>query len=262
MIYCIWYPSGGFGHFINSILSLYGSDFQRPNNKPIFSENGNSHSLDLIAPKYYNNQPTYEFSFDPSKNYSVLIDNGINNESQDFRKFFPTAKIIKMCYSDFSWPVVANTMITKAMNSNIETEIQVDQNAWNTTEPWAIREKYFLFLRDHSLRNAWRPDTTSVPIVIENLLNYRTLKNSINLYLEDFESHWQAWLKSNYRYFLPVLTAQKILNGQFEYTSDIWTQAVVYYQIWCKYGIEVPHNDLPDFFQDASHYNSWLESVL
>ena len=33
MIYCVWYPSGGFGHFINAVISLYGVDFKRPKNK-------------------------------------------------------------------------------------------------------------------------------------------------------------------------------------------------------------------------------------
>ena len=30
MIYCVQYPSGGFGHFINAILTLHGVEFVRP----------------------------------------------------------------------------------------------------------------------------------------------------------------------------------------------------------------------------------------
>jgi hypothetical protein len=33
--------------------------------------------------------------------------------------------------------------------------------------------------------------------------------------------------------------------------TDIWTQAVVYYYIWLKYNIEIPHNDFADFFTNT-----------
>lgn len=250
MIYCVWYPSGGFGHYINAILSLYGKGFVRPKNLPKFSSNGNSHELKLVAPKYRKDQPTYNFKFDPALNYSVLIDNGINNESTRFQKFFPGAKIFKLCYSDFSWPVIAKTMIVKAMHSNMNTELAVNSDKWSSTEPWARREKYFLFLRDHSLRYAWKPDSVSSSIMIEDLIDYNKLCQIIGIELDNFQNFWNDWLQSNVQYFQPILTAQKILQGQFEPVEDVWTQAVVYYQIWCKYGVEVPHND----------YSNWFES--
>lgn len=250
MIYCVWYPSGGFGHYINAILSVYGDNFARPKSVPKFSKNGNNHALDLIAPAYRHDPVTYNFDFDSKLNYSVLIDNGINNESQQFQKFFPGAKIIKLCYSDFSWPVVANTMIVKAMNQNIKSELPVDNKSWQTVEPWAQREKYFLFLKDHSLRRAWKPDTISSAVMIEDLLDYQVLRDRLGIELGDFKNFWFQWQDANKSYFAPVLTAQKILQGHFEPVTDIWTQAVVYYQIWCQFGVEVPHND----------YSNWFES--
>jgi len=45
MIYCVWYPSGGFGHFINGILTLHGKGFKRPTNKIEFSTTGDSHKF-------------------------------------------------------------------------------------------------------------------------------------------------------------------------------------------------------------------------
>jgi hypothetical protein len=251
MIYCVWYPSGGFGHYINAILSVYGYNFLRPKNQPNFSKDGNSHALDLIAPVYYKDQSVYNFDFDPNINYSVLVDNGINNEGTKFQKFFPKSKIIKLCYSDFTWPVIAQTMIRKAMNRDINDELKLDVGSWDTIEPWAQREKYFLFLRDHPLRHNWKPDSTSSALMIEDLLDYNTLRRQLDVELNDFESFYQSWWDINKQYFLPVLTAQKILQGQFEPVEDIWTQAVVYYQIWCKYGIEVPHNDFANFFSST-----------
>ena len=247
-LYCVWYPSGGFGHYINAVLSLHGHGFARPQQQLTFSKNGNSHALDVVAPAYFKDPNDYQFDFDPELNYSVLVDNGITNEGTRFRQYFPDATVIKMCYSDFSWPVVAHTMIIKAMRSSIESELCIDSSGWDSVAPWVQREKYFLFLRDHSFRHMWKPDSISTPIMIEDLLDYQTLIKKINVEVDDFEASWHQWKKSNEQYFLPTMIAQRILNGQFELVSDVWTQAVVYYQIWCRYGVEVPHNDYSNWF--------------
>lgn len=259
MIYCVWYPSGGFGHYINAILSLYGHNFVRPKGKPLFSDTGNSHALDLVAPMYFHDQSTYSFDFDPKLNYSVIVDNGINNESTRFQQFFPDAKIFKMCYSDLTWPVVANTMFVKALNSSLESELVPNTDSWDSNDAWVQREKYFLFLRDHSLRHAWKPDNSSTAIFLEDLLDYNTLRNKLNLDLENFEFYWKEWWQANQKYYLPVINAQKILQGQFMPVTDIWTQAVVYYQIWCRYGFEVPHNTYSNWFEDQDHYVKLLK---
>lgn len=260
-IYCVWYPSGGFGHFINAILSVYGEGFTRPKKIPTFSKDGNSHALDLVAPAYFKDPETYSFEFRPTSNYSVIIDNGINNESTRFLNFFADAKVIKLCYSDLSWPVVAKTMFTKAMQQSVESELTVDPDAWNHIAPWSQREKYFLFLRDHALRHAWKPDAVSTAIMIEDLLDYDVLRNNIDPELADFELFWEQWHIANKKYFQPVITAQKILQGDFEPVDDVWTQAVVYYQIWCKYGVEVPHNDYANWFTNAQDIVTMLKNL-
>ena len=71
MIYCVWYPSGGFGHFINAVLTLHGEDFVSPKNQLIFSKNGDSHNLDLIVPKYKNDHWPGPIEFHDDKNYCV-----------------------------------------------------------------------------------------------------------------------------------------------------------------------------------------------
>jgi len=93
MIYCVWYPAGGFGHFINAIISLYGKNFAKSHSADLnFSPTGDSHQYALAAPKYLHDPDNYQFEFDQNKNYIVLIDNGINNHSDRFRSFFPEAK--------------------------------------------------------------------------------------------------------------------------------------------------------------------------
>ena len=258
MIYCVWYPSGGFGHFVNAILTLRGKDFVRPKNNLEFSNNGNSHALDLVVPKYAKDCWPGGIEFLNDKNYCVLIDNGINNESDKFKSTFPDSKTIKICYSDYSWPVVARTMIEKAMGSSIEEQLPADD--WSTDEPWAQREKYFLFLRDHNLRHAWR-SVDENDIDIDDLYdNYEGFVNTLNSVakIEWCEDLWNKWRVANAKYIDPVVTARRIIDYvsvKWSYDlsdiTDVWAQAVVYYCIWLRFGIEVPHNDYANFFSNT-----------
>jgi hypothetical protein len=54
------------------------------------------------------------------------------------------------------------------MESSIEEQLSTD--VWNTDAPWARREKYFLFLRDHKLRHAWKSKEDHA-IYIDELYN-------------------------------------------------------------------------------------------
>ena len=264
MIYCVWYPSGGFGHFINAILTRYGENFVRPSSILNFSSNGNSHSLDLVVPKYFHNHWPYEYEFDKNKNYCVLIDNGINDKSDTFRTRFSNAAVIKICYTDQSWPVVARTMIDKAMRSSIELALPIDE--WSVDEPCARREKYFLFLRDHQLKNAWQPSDQNF-INVEHLFDYNNFYNRLNKFvgIESFEDIWQQWRGANSKYIDPVETAnvamQYIKNKQtfdLRQITDLWDQAVIYYYFWIWFGIEVPHNDFANWIDSTDQLTGLL----
>lgn len=269
MIYCIWYPSGGFGHFINSVLSIHGENFARPANMQIeFADNGNAHSVELVAPKYHHDPEFYNFTVpDQTKNYSVLIDNGINNEGEKFRNFFPDARVIKICYSDKTWPIVARTMIDKAMNSSLSDQLPVDKDGWTQTSPWAQREKYFLFLRDHPLRQQWKPSANTYSIFVDDMLDYNTLFQALGkakIRPGNFGPVWGQWHSANYQYLKPVMSAQQIItnikyNIRLSDIKDIWEQAVIYYYLWLEYGQEVPHNDYADFFNDTGVIRRWLQ---
>ncbi len=264
MIYCVWYPSGGFGHFINAVLTLHGDNFVRPKKSLEFSANGNSHDLDLVVPKYLHECWPGGIEFLNDKNYSVLIDNGINNERDTFKSIFPNSTVVKVCYTNYSWAVVARTMIEKAMESSLDKQLPVDN--WNTDEPWARREKYFLYLRDHSLRYAWRPaienELSNNEIDVGELYqDYDDCHASINAVVdvEDFYPLWKEWRKANSKYIDPAVTSRKILSlvitkqsEDISHITDIWTQAVVYYYIWLWYKFEVPHNDYSNWFTNTS----------
>jgi hypothetical protein len=258
MIYCVWYPSGGFGHFINAILTLYGKNFVRPVKSLKFSNNGNSHNLDLVVPKYLHDCWPGGIEFCNDKNYCVLIDNGINNETEQFKLTFPNSILVKICYSDRSWPIVARTMIDKAMESSIEEQLPVDN--WNTSEPWAQREKYFLFLRDHALRHAWKSNDDNA-LYIEELYNdYDEFFSSLNAVakIDHCQDLWVDWRKANAKYFDSITLADRILRDvvtnqatDLSDVKDIWTQSVVYYYIWLRFKVEVPHNDYSNWFTNT-----------
>lgn len=267
MIYCIWYPAGGFGHYINAIISLYGKNFCRPKNKLTFSTDGNSHCLDLIAPKYHNDPDVYKFDFDSTVNYSVLIDNGIFNEGKRFKNFFPSdSTVIKVGYSDWSWPIIAKTVIVKALNSSFDTEVNISPEQWDTNDAWALREKYFLYLRDHPLRHQWKSDDEFFIDIIDifDSGQLTTKLSEAEIELENFELTHLNFLKHNKQYFAPLFQARNILKNINQSLkldiADIWTQAIVYYYIWLEYGVEVPHNDYSNWFTSTNDIVTMLSN--
>jgi len=271
MIYCIWYPSGGFGNFVNAILSLFGKDFERPEIIDYeFTLDGSSHNFPSKLPSYKNN---IEFTsdIDTSKNTSILIDNGIDDENKKFYLTFPNSVKIKLCYSNISWPVVSQTYIIKAMKSSLEVVLALDQNKWDTLEDWAIREKYFLSLRDHPFRSAWKEDLDCTCIYVEDLRQYKVLKSkleSAGIVLDDFQPLWQKWYDANDRYFKPIEQAQSIINAlqsnnnfSLSHITNIWEQAVIYYLLWLTYQQEISHYDYANFFNEVNDIKIWLNSV-
>jgi len=259
MIYCVWYPSGGFGHFINAVLTLHGENFVRPTRSLKFSNNGNSHNLDLVVPKYFHECWISSIEFQNDKNYCVLIDNGITSNSTQFKTVFPNSTVIKICYSDRSWPIVARTMIDKAMKSSIEKQLPVSE--WTIDELWARREKYFLFLRDHNLRYAWRSDDTNAIYLEELYDDYEEFFNIVNSIakIEQCEDLWREWRIANARYIDPGRLAENIVNFvavqqpmDLSDIQDAWTQAIVYYYIWLRFNFEVPHNTYSNWFTNTT----------
>ena len=258
MIYAIWYPSGGFGHFINAVLTLHGENFIRPKKKLKFSKNGNSHNLDLVVPKYKYHQWNNNVEFRDDKNYCILIDNGIDDELDSFKSNIPESTIIKICYSDYSWPIVALTMIEKAQCKDINQELSTDN--WDSNSCWAQREKYFLYLRDHNFRHRWRKDCYQSITIDELIVSYDRFFNALNLItkIESCDELWNNWYHANHKYIFPVIEAQSVINCVLNKQSvdlthirDTWAQSVIYYYIWLYFGVEVPHNDFSNFFSDT-----------
>jgi hypothetical protein len=269
MIYCVWYPAGGFGHFVNAVLTLHGVGFVKPSNSLVFSNTGDSHSLELVLPKYFHNEE-YNYCLDylnPAENYAVLIDNGINDESTKFLNTFKESKVIKICYSDYSWPIIAKTSLVKAEKVQLEKALPLEQN-WDTSEDWAVREKYFLYLRDHYNRHTWRPDPSMFSLPVESLLDYNVLSqclHDIGIDCTDFKQLHESMLTKNNEYFFSVVWAKKIIDAiksnnhiSVEHITDLWDQAVINYFVYLEFGVEVPANTYANWFVDTKEISKIL----
>jgi len=273
MIYCIWYPSGGYGHFINYVISYHGKNFCHVPHQFTLSADGNSHRMPLILPKYQRlAEDEYHLpEIDPDRNYTLLIDNGINDESMDFAGRFAGSRIIKICYDDYSWPVIAHTHIIKAMKSDLGTEIKPEDHLWPVYQDWVQREKNFLYLRDHALRKKWRHNVQTLTLNLDQLRSYDKLRDSIvsfGIELQDFSAVWMQWWKKNKIYFDPVIQAQRVIASldqeqtlDLTHITDTWTQSVIYYYIWLYFQREVLHNDFSDFFSDSKQIRTWLQTL-
>lgn len=259
-VLCIWYPSGGFGHFINAILCLHAPGFVHTQNHIEFSDIGDSHQFDLILPKWHHNPSDYRLPpLQEHQRYTVLIDNGIDDQNSHYRAVFRDSPTLKICYDDFSWPVVAKTMIVKAMRVDLANEVAVDQHCWNSNQNWAKREKYFLYLRDHDFRHKWRPDPDCHNIALNDLMQYETMMNRLTQFGigDSFYQDWQRWFSANREYLEPILRAHRIIARAPEHNEclrdlSLWDQAVINYYVWLAYGVEIPANDYADWFTNSS----------
>ena len=268
MIYCVWYPSGGFGHYIGAVLSSYGDNFTRPNKELAFSRNGNSHNITPAAAKWQNDPDNYDYTFDPEINHCVLVDNGISSQSKKFRSSIPNPTVLKITYNDWSFPIIAHTMVVKAIRSSLEEYCL--KNIYWTKQDWGKRQKYFYFLKQHDCHNLWNPDEDCINIDIADIINYNTFKSkleSAGVELEDFSVTHREWYAANEPYIKPALQAQEVIeyiergeNFDLTHITDLWTQAIINYYIWLKYNVEVKHHTLVTFFRNTNEIRQFLIS--
>jgi hypothetical protein len=267
MIYCIWYPSAGFGHFINSLLTLRGNNFVRPPTEDfLFSEAGDSHELQVTSPKYNSDLVPYKWNFLYHHNHSVLVDYGIiYEEHQGFKKRFPDSKIIKICYNDHTWPILAQRLsIIKELNVTLNQLVGINSD----DDDWFKREKIFLFLKNHGARSRWRPSKDCVNLQVEDIQYLPKLISTVSqagIVLDDISDLHQGWWNANQQYFQSVQIAQQVVDCvnnntdmRLDNITDLWCQGVIYYYLWLTYHQEPPHNDWQHWLQNTQQINQWL----
>jgi hypothetical protein len=275
----IQYPSGGFGHFIHVILSTYCNQFGGLLNEYRFGPGGDSHSYPTLLPKYFNNsfditQYKNRLSEITTEFVTVLIDSGIDNDSYEFLSLISPDLKIRICYDDWSWPLLAKMFFTRCMSSvtgqkeTVETWITPSLDHWdNPDSSWAKREKFFLYLRDHPFRSMWRSSNrNNLNLPVENVLIYQDLHQSLNhlVKVNNFEDFYRKWFATNQVHFEFYNQSINIINHlrdniDITHITDLFTQSVVYYYIWLKYNFEIPHNDYSDWFTNTKDIVTVLE---
>jgi hypothetical protein len=271
-IISIQYPSGGFGHTIHAILSMFGNNFSGEIVNYKFGIGGDSHRYPQLLPKMHN-VADYKIELfqqalekiDDNKNTTVLIDSGITDDTLDFKKLIVPDVAIRICYDDWSWALLAKLFYTRCMsavdhkNYTVFDFVKPDDSNWSVdySKDWAKREKFFLYLRDHHFRHAWRPANTCVTLPVDKILNYRVLHNTLNQWFNvvEFEDFYTDWYVNNEKHFNFYFDCLDIINcveskQSMDLTGvdELFDQAVVYYYIWLKYNFEVPHNDCSNWF--------------
>jgi hypothetical protein len=264
-------------------LSKFGNNFAVDLAEYKFGIGGDSHGFPLLLPKFHNvddyNVELYHkalSNIQDKKNVTILIDSGITNDTLNFKKFISPDCAIRICYNDWSWPLLAKMFYTRCMAAvdfkryHIFDFIKPTTAQWgsNASENWAIREKYFLYLKDHHFRYCWRPSDGCVTLPIEKILNYDSLHSALNHWFEvsDFEDFYKKWNDANSEHFSFYFDCLEIMDcvesrksKDLAGINDLFTQAVVYYYIWIKYNFEVPHNTYSNWFTNTTDIVNMLQ---
>ena len=271
-VVAIQYPSGGFGHFVHVVLSSFCDNIEGQAQQYKFGPSGNSHDYPMALPKYLNTQ----FKIDEyhqtlkllSNEYAtILVDAGIENDSDEFKKFINPYLSIRICYDDWAWPLLSKMFYTRCLgiqkknDPGIENWIMPEDNKWYDPQvTWAIREKYFLYLRDHEFRYKWRPATGYATLPLKEILNYNSFYTILNQWFnvnkfEDFYKQWHNTNKEQFAFYFDCLHIINCVENKqsldLSNIDDLFVQAVVYYYIWIKYNFEVPHNDYSNWFTNT-----------
>lgn len=143
------------------------------------------------------------------------------------------------------------------MGEDFNIEVSVDVEHWPTNEDWALREKYFLYLRDHALRHRWRAEDGCYCLYVDDLLDHDLLAEKLRPFgiCDEFHRDWERWFAANRRYLDPVIIADDTLRCLDQNIPlpkvDIWTQAVINYYVWLDHGVEIPANDCKNWFTNS-----------
>lgn len=265
----ISYPSGGFGNFLYFVLTKFADRTVKIHNSNFeFSANGNSHATPKYTRSWLKDPDNYEIGFKcPEDKISlVLCDNGINNDGYDkLRLIFKDSTIVRVNIDYNTRPVIYQTCIIKAMQSDINSEnIERVGNSWDTLEPYAIRENYTLFY--HNWPFKWQPDPTTLNVSLEKLITQpaETIRWLISelgcnpIDHKELNNLCADWLLKNQQYFKIYHQWNKIesalqtkSNISLDHITDLHDQGYINYRIEKMFNCVIPVYDFRDWFSDT-----------
>lgn len=283
----IYYPSGGYGFYLARLINRYVRNIVQVDDKFEFDSLGTSHLLPLVYGRIHWNQNRNDLELSsaaPMYHNSILQGDyvlipscpGINDDAiADTMDYYPNSKFIRLWYDDNTWPLVFYNSIVKAMRGDIDKDVCFDDKRFGSSDDWARRENYSLLLKDHYLRQEWKPriddrvhnvniysllvDPLQCLIKIANFLG-----SSINNDCRDLDKKHGLFFQCN-----PGTTLHfKILdvvnrlneNQNLSWVKDLYWQAVVNFYIERKYDVIIPCNTYSNWFASTAEIVTMLEN--
>jgi hypothetical protein len=282
-IILISYPSGGFGNFLYHVLTEHADNTVKvANNQLEISNNGNSHSTKKYTNVYYHDPVDYLPSIDnvdiKDKKILVLCDNGILDDSYvKLNKVFPNATIVRTTITSLIRPIIYQTCVTKAMNTNVlaETKAHVDNNWIDAHKEYAIRENFTLLYHNWPFKG-WNDHNQCVNVNLELLINdtYNTIKNLI--YTLDMQiindsklkQVIDEWQQKNSKYFKIYYECKKIKNAletnadlSIEHITSLHDQGYINYWLEKTYNITIPVYDYKNWFKNTNEIHQVINEI-
>lgn len=276
----VHYPSGGFGHFLNGLLTTCTDGiFFRPSNNVTFSSSGDSHALELSVAKWMGYAEDFEFvvsdwATESDLCHILLVDSFIENDDPTIlRQRFPGNQVIRLCIDYRAVPIVHQTCEFKAMGKTPEDDYSALPD-WEHREMITLRYHYAdqhddFYLRKFSPINDEK--TLNLPIswiaynfdqLIEHLQKFLNVTFDGNRVAELY----QTFLKANEKYFTGPVWAERILhslrsgtNIDLSECTSLFDQGYVNYRIEREFNLsEIPPYTYKDWFTDTNSIRRML----
>lgn len=278
----IHYPSGGFGHYMNALLTTCSHEFHVPSADVEFSSSGDSHAFELNAAKWTRDLETYvfepaEWAQGSHKRHIVLVDLGIDNDSHStVRTRFPNNQLIRMCIDRDARSIVNQTCRFKAERQE-EFDFLAD-NDWERREEVSKMYHYCDSNPDYYLNN-FQPvvnDDLVLNLPISWLFfNFEPLLKRIESFLDIYihrekaNALHQQFMQGNSRYAQAVVWSRTVMNSlnsggntSLDSCSNLHDQGFINYVLEQHYELkEIPPWDYRDWFKNTEQIAQAIERL-
>ena len=260
----IHYPSGGFGNYINVLISMCFDAIDTPEKDFKFSVDGNSHDF----PK--STWCHYEDNIRLFRDDILLVDSGIERDYiEPIIEKFPNSPIIRMCIDEKSKSIVTQTCRYKAERS----QFVIDGEWWEQREQYTLMYHYGKENNDYYINN-FKPLDGCTNINISDLfVNFdkvlEQLSTVVGSYDKDkaYEIH-NGFLESNNRYYKAeelVNIVQDALETKNHVELDDYSlhdQGYLLFWLERKYNIkEIPPYDYREWFKNTKEIETCLKLI-
>ena len=274
-MFFLHYPSGGFGHYMLSLISIGFDDSFCPSMNNVFDKKGTSH----LYPEHFKTWMHFSSNFKLIENFNFenkipvcLVDSGINIDSPDLIfKNFKGAKVIRMCIDKHARSIVSQTCQEKAQ--------QIPYKFYSNLE-WEKREKFSLWYHymdqntDYYTNN-FKPDSRCININISDLfLNFENIISNLeNLFgkrkLNLIKKLHNKFLLKNKKYFLAEKTWLDIehaldnnIDFELKENYSLHDQGYINYCLEKKFKLkEIPPYDYREWFKNTQEIQNCLKSI-